>query len=231
MSSLAMNLKFLDLSSNKLEWLPIALSKLPTLATLILANNSITTLAIVPKHDGLQSGWPKEGFNALETLNLSNNKLIDLANLPLCLVRSCPFLRTLSLANNELTVIPPTLGLIENLTSIDLRGNPQRGIRMNILDGKAPDILSYLRRRIDSQVLEVFKSNPSGSGRNNANDPTICEIGNKIEELKMSIQTITLQLNNVHLTEALTFEMMKTLHMSKATLAEEDRMLRSMTNY
>jgi Leucine-rich repeat (LRR) protein len=228
-SELATNLKYLDLSGNQLKWMPTALSKLPVLSSLILSNNSITTLASESRDDGTESGFSIEGFNALETLNLSDNKISDLGNLPRCLATNCPAIKYLSLRNNDLT---SSLGFIERLTSLDLRGNPQRGIRVNILNRKAADILSYLRDRIDDKDSEAIEAKSSSSNSNDEDKtgPSVIEARERVESLKKRIQDITLQLNNVYITEAQKFDMSKKLQTSKADLIKEERSLRDAMN-
>jgi Leucine-rich repeat (LRR) protein len=231
-SVMAANLTYLDLSGNRLKWMPTALSKLPVLSDLILINNTITTLASESHDEGIESGWPVEGFKSLENLNLADNKISELGNLPHCLATNCPAMKFLSLRNNELHVIPPILGLIETLTNIDLRGNPQRGIRMNVLERKAGDILSYLRGRIDDQdrVAVKTKSSSSDSNDNGKTSLSVIEANERIEGLRSSIQDITLQLNNVYITEAEKCAMKKKLHMNKANLIQEERCLRHAIN-
>jgi len=224
---LANSLTYIDLSGNHLEWLPSGLAKLPLLSTLILTNNKMTTLSIGTQ--GGVSGW-REGFKSLETLNLSSNKISDLADMPRFLVEYCPLLRNLSLANNELSVIPPALGVLRSLASIDLRGNPQRGIRPGILDRNATEILSYLRGRMNEEELRGLEAKVAGASlpakdpSSSAEDNTAAAEGEKrVEELKKSIEEVTMQLNNVHLTEAKKYAMKKTLRMHKAALIKEER--------
>jgi Leucine-rich repeat (LRR) protein len=226
-SSFVTSITYIDLAGNNLEWLPTALAKLRALSTLILGHNKVTTLALEERDGGMNSGWPQHGFDSLETLDLSNNKISNLAMFPFSLKECCPRIRRLNLANNELSVIPPALGLIHNLTNIDLRGNPQRAIRMNVLNSKASEILAYLRSKIDEKSLDLMQSATSRNARNE--HAGICSTHNesaRIDELKESIQDITLQLNNVHLTEAQKYEMKAMLQSKKATLIEEERMLR-----
>ena len=226
MSSFTRSLAHIDISGNHLEWMPSIFSRLPALSTLIIANNSITTLALESR-GGFDSGWPRDGFKTLEILDLSGNKISDLANLPKCLALSCPLIRSLSIANNELSFIPPVLGLLQKVTSIDLRGNPQRGIRMNILERKAHDILSYLKSKIDDEELKAIESmTPIDSSSGNESNVLFGDEKKRSEQLQKSIQDITLRLNNVHLTEAQKCAMKTTLQMQKALFIEEERKLR-----
>ena len=228
----ALALIFLDLSGNDLEFFPSDLSKLPVLSTLLLSNNRIKTLAS-GVHDGKPSGWCK-GFKALETLNLSSNQILDLGELPRCLIECCPILRGLSLQNNELSLIPPALGMLQNLTSIDLRGNPQRGIRMGILDRSSTEILAYLRGRMEegeARSLEALakSATPSDQAASGSDESASAKENNgsgKVEELQRSIEDITMELNNVHLTEATKYALKKKLAMTKAKLIKEERLLR-----
>ena len=230
--ALATNLTYLDLSGNDLEFFPSDLSKLPVLSTLLLSNNRIKTLASAV-HDGKPSGWCK-GFRALETLNLSSNQILDLGDLPRCLIECSPRLRGLSLQNNELSLIPPALGMLQNLTSIDLRGNPQRGIRMGILDRSYTEILAYLRGRMDegeARSLEALakSATPSDQAASGSDESASAKENNgsgKVSELQRSIEDITMELNNVHLTEATKYALKKKLAMTKAKLIKEERLLR-----
>ena len=227
MASFTTYLTHVDISGNFLEWLPSVFSRLPNLSTLILASNSITTLAFETR-DGFDSGWPSEGFKTLETLDLSDNKISDLANLPKCLATNCPLVRSLSFANNELSSIPPVLGLLQKVTMIDLRGNPQRGIRMNILERKAYDILSYLKSKIDDEELKAIdllaSTRTSSECKAHA---SLADEKKTSEQLQQRIQEITLELNNVHLTEVQKCAMKTELQMQKALLIGEGQNLRS----
>ncbi|KAL7538177.1 hypothetical protein ACHAXR_008833 [Thalassiosira sp. AJA248-18] len=234
LSSFATSLTSIDLSGNCLEWLPSIFSKLPVLSTLIVANNNIATLEMGTEEGGIESGWPSVGFKSLETLNLSNNKISNLAEMPQCLIACCPLLRSMSLANNELSVIPPALGVLQSLMSIDLRGNPQHRIRPDVLDRNAADILSYLRSRLDEKELRLLEAKlatagPLGSNNNSSSssEGVSSNEGNaKVAELRKNIDDITLQLNNVHLTEAKKYALKKTMKMNKAALIKEERRIR-----
>jgi len=208
-STFVRSLSYIDLSGNQLKWVPAAFSKLPLLSTLILANNMIITLKLICQ-DGTDCGWPCDGFKSLENLDLSGNKINDLADLPSSLASSTR-IRRLSLANNELTTIPPTLGLLQDLTSIDLRGNPQRAIRMNILERKAPEILSFLRSRIDEDELQKirFESSSNSCKKENETSMLSTQYNRSLEGLRRNIQDITLQLNNVYLTEVQKYDLQR----------------------
>ena len=103
---------------------------------------------------------------------------------------------------------------------------------MNILDRKAADILSYLRDRIDDKDSEAIEAKSSSSNSNDEDKtgPSVIEARERVESLKKRIQDITLQLNNVYITEAQKFDMNKKLQTSKADLIKEERSLRNAMN-
>ena len=84
----------------------------------------------------------------------------------------------------------------------------------------------------ERQSLEglIQSSAPSGGGESESEDgsaPSSRNGGNsKVEELKRSIEDITMELNNVHLTEATKYAKKKQLAMTKAKLIKEERLLR-----
>lgn len=76
---------------------------------------------------------------------------------------SCPSLLNLDLSNNNMSQgtdycvydeysdvlsVPPELGLMTQLKSLSLKGNPQKAVRLAILDKPTSSILEYLRSRI-----------------------------------------------------------------------------------
>jgi len=54
----------------------------------------------------------------------------------------------LDLANNNIEQVPPILGNLTNITSLDLNGNPFRQPRQQILEKGTLTVMSYLRDRI-----------------------------------------------------------------------------------
>ena len=151
-TTLSSTLMELDLSTNRLEWIPDSLFDLTNLRTLNLSQNSMKTLAWEKdKASGKDRGW-RHGLTSLEYLNLSDNKLKNLGYLPLALY-GCKKLRTLMLNNNCIYDIPLEIGLLDQLTSIDLLGNSQRKIGMRVLTQSASNILKYLRERMDKDQI------------------------------------------------------------------------------
>ena len=133
-------LQILNLSVNCLAELSPSslpgLSQLNQLRELSLANNRIRSLA------GIDWG----SFSSLETLNLSNNFLSNI----LCLAPART-LQTLMLDNNSLSFegssLPTFLGRFDRLQALSFHGNPQRVVRMAILDKGTEAIKEFLRLR------------------------------------------------------------------------------------
>jgi Leucine-rich repeat (LRR) protein len=155
---LCSNLTDLDLSMNKLEWIPDGLFDLNTLRTLNLSKNNIKSLAWErDEQTGNERGW-RHGLVSLEYLDLSNNRLHDLGYLPLALI-GCQSLRTLLLNNNCIYDIPLEIGLLEQLLKIELLGNSQRKIATRTLTQSCSTILKYLRDRMDDSQITKAREN------------------------------------------------------------------------
>ena len=157
-SMLVSSLVNLDLSTNSIEWIPGSLFDLSSLVSLNLSHNQIKTLDwSIDDKSGEGRGW-KHGLVSLEYLNLSNNVISDLGYLPLAL-SGCKRLRTLLLNNNAIYDIPLEIGLLEQLSTIDLLGNSQRQIRVRVLTQSCSNILQYLRDRMTPEELQEAKDN------------------------------------------------------------------------
>jgi len=190
-SELVKNIQHLDLSANKLEWVPSGLFDMYSLRTLNLSHNKIKDLKWKTSVDlgvrgevegvAVNRGW-KHGLATLIQLDLSNNQITDLGFMPLAL-SGCKSLRILQLNNNNLEEVPYELGLLKQLTTINLAGNPQNMVRTNILSESCEYILEYLFNKMDSdEVARVEKqhraietalmSSTPNNGREGAKDTT-----------------------------------------------------------
>ncbi len=231
----------LDLSSNRLEYLPSALLDFASLRSLNLSNNRIASLAI---DRSLSSGW-KRGLPVLETLDLSDNRIDNLGDLPLILGEACPLLKTLLLQNNEIKAIPPSLGMLTSLRCIDLRGNPQRAVRNAVLEKGCEAILIYLRNRMTPAELQDFEmrqramsesvtvsmpepleSTANREGESHWPSDAIHEASALVDELRTDIDALSFELNNVHLSEPQKYANRKKLAALNAKLIKEERRLR-----
>ena len=159
-SNLSASLVNLDLSANRLAWIPSSLFDLPKLASLNLSHNRIKTLIWeCDEETGEGRGW-RHGLISLQHLDLSNNSISDLGFLALSL-SGCGQLRTLLLNNNAIYHIPLEFGLLEQLTKIDLLGNSQRKVGVRVLTQGCSKILEYLRERMTPEELQEAKENHS----------------------------------------------------------------------
>ena len=147
--TIANTLQHLDLSSNNLEsFPPELLQNFKALHTLNLSRNRISSLQnIVDSPHSLSC-------HSLEFLNLSENQLEDLGGdeFPLMLAAGAPDIQSLNIENNDLQVIPMTLGLLESLRTLELRGNPQRMIRHEILEKSTSSVLEFMRNRMTAKT-------------------------------------------------------------------------------
>jgi Leucine-rich repeat (LRR) protein len=159
-SNLASSLVHLDLSNNQIEYIPESLFEFSRLTSLNLSFNKIKTLEWKQDSNNNKTssvGW-RHGLISLEHLDLSNNAIHDLGYLPLAL-SGCKYLRSLLLNNNAIYHIPLELGLLEQLTNIDLLGNSQREIRVRVLTQSCSKILQYLRERMTPEEVEEAREN------------------------------------------------------------------------
>lgn len=146
------SLKHLDLSCNRLVEFPMdIISQLMVLETLNLATNKLQAIDRCTK-------FPP----TLMHLLLAENAISDIDSLVWRLgAGGCPKLQTLWLARNDITKIPPILGLLlsehTSLTSLDLRGNPQQAIRQDVLERSCKDQLSYLKNRLTAEQIDAAR--------------------------------------------------------------------------
>ncbi|KAF1329234.1 Leucine-rich repeat-containing protein 40, partial [Globisporangium splendens] len=127
------SLKELDLCNNVLTTIPVRLTLLKSLDTLMLSFNRIQSL----------DGFPWASMQRLSILTLSDNQLESLGT-----VYDAEMLTSLSIENNNLRQIPAELGRCEHLRALLLGGNPQRSIRMNLIHEGTEAVLKYLRNRL-----------------------------------------------------------------------------------
>ncbi|XP_060528637.1 leucine-rich repeat-containing protein 40-like [Cylas formicarius] len=127
-------LKFLDLSNNQLSSLPSNLSELVSLRELVLFNNRFTKIP--------ECVYPMAG---LEILMFNDNSLDEINIDGLTKLTR---LAVLNLSNNNINYVPPQLGNMKQIKSLELKGNPFRQPRYAILEQGTEAILSYLRDKI-----------------------------------------------------------------------------------
>ncbi|XP_063230366.1 leucine-rich repeat-containing protein 40-like [Bacillus rossius redtenbacheri] len=128
------SLQYLNLERNQLSSLPEELGSLDRLRELALSYNKLREIPACVF-----------GLQGLEILVVRGNQLtaIDVAGLA-----RLPRLAALDLADNNIALVPPELGNLDRLRSLDLVGNCFRQPRHAILEKGTPFVLSYLRDRI-----------------------------------------------------------------------------------
>ncbi|KAJ5068236.1 leucine rich repeats and iq motif containing 4 [Anaeramoeba ignava] len=122
-------LKYLDISHNKMIKFLQGLKRISSLIFLDLSFNQIESIPYSIKY-----------FKRLQILNLSNNKISQISD-SLCQLSN---LETLILSSNLLTEIPVTLPLISTLKSIVLVDNPMRFPPINVCIQGKQAIVDYI---------------------------------------------------------------------------------------
>lgn len=127
-------LSSLDLSNNQLSHLPDSCDRLSSLREINICNNRFSNLPSV-----LYS------LRTMEIILASGNQIqiIDVDSL-----LSMKALSTLDLQNNNIAQVPPQLGNVTQLRSLQLEGNPFRNPRPAVLCKGTQALLAYLRDRI-----------------------------------------------------------------------------------
>ena len=126
------SLDYLDLSYNKLLIVPNILINFINIKNIYLSNNNISECSNVFCKNSF--------FPSLQTLDLSNNKLVNFSKE---LYKITPELCSLNIDNNNIKIIPTDLCLLQ-LKHISISGNPLKQIRMNIIQGGSKCINEYI---------------------------------------------------------------------------------------
>ncbi|ETL83029.1 hypothetical protein F442_17556 [Phytophthora nicotianae P10297] len=131
-------IKELDLRNNSLSRLPVEVSQLRSLETLLLSFNKIETLDRFP--------WSQ--LANVSVISVSDNKLRSLGR-----IYDAPQLASLSFENNNLTKVPCELGLCPRLRAIYMNGNPQRTVRGTVIAKGSAEILAYLKNKLPPNTV------------------------------------------------------------------------------
>ncbi|KAK1378588.1 Calmodulin-binding receptor kinase CaMRLK [Heracleum sosnowskyi] len=104
------HLQSIDFSNNSIEGhVPSWFWSIPTLVEINLSKNMLVGTI------GFRMGSYFGQFSSMQTLNLSQNRFTNLANLSIF-----PKLTTLDLSHNKLKILPPGLNMLKNLQHLDI---------------------------------------------------------------------------------------------------------------
>ncbi|KAJ9472040.1 Plant intracellular Ras-group-related LRR protein 6 [Diplonema papillatum] len=123
-----------DLKQNCLTNIPDGVLSCPGLADLTLSFNRLTRF--LSKEEAVVC------LPSLVALDLRDNKIQDLS-----FAEGLPRLAHLNVSNNDITSLPPGLGFVETLQTLQLEGNSIRSVRREVLTKGTAEILKYLRSR------------------------------------------------------------------------------------
>lgn len=126
-------LKFLDLRQNKL----IVFPELPEGATLDQVFLGYNILSAIDETSILRIK------DSVTVLDMRDNKFAALPANIACLY----LLKTLDVANNDLSDLPPGLGYLKHLNHFIVDGNPLRAIRRSVISSGCESLKKYLRTR------------------------------------------------------------------------------------
>ena len=105
-------------------------------------------LRCVPK-PLLTEQWP-----CLQTIELGNNAVSEAQPSWFC-TEHMPALTSLNIENNEISRVAPEFGLLgDTLKCFMIGGNPQRGVKHDILSRGSEAVLTYLRSRCPTHYLD-----------------------------------------------------------------------------
>ncbi|XP_054279869.1 leucine-rich repeat-containing protein 40-like isoform X1 [Macrosteles quadrilineatus] len=166
-TDLSETLMELHLVDTGMKELPPLVGELKELQVLILDQNLLSSLCPeLTKCKYLKelslacnrfSEVPKVVFELklLRTLNLSNNQLADLSSVCGCessvALENLQYLETLNISNNEIFQLPPQLGLMTNLKSLEVTGNKFRQPSYHIVSKGTEAILAYLKNKLPEE--------------------------------------------------------------------------------
>lgn len=132
------NLKSLDLSYNSLEELPVEIEKCINLKCLIIDDNDICSLSL-------------NSLSNLETLQIGTNYLTSFPS-----VSGCRNLKNIDCYTNSLRVIPPELGLLTNLQSLNFWTNALVKISPEISKCSNLTTLILQNNQLESLPVEIY---------------------------------------------------------------------------
>lgn len=154
---------------NPLQFIPLQINNQCNLHTLRLSYCQLTSMLELNV----------QGLIHLVTLDLSNNKIAMISSAiysPNSINNSNSRLEYFSIENNSITDIPAQLSLCPRLKVLLIAGNPQRTVRMNIVQQGSPKVLEFLKSRLPVQakieaIPTAYRSDEASIIQNGGIDP------------------------------------------------------------
>jgi Leucine-rich repeat (LRR) protein len=154
-------LKVLNLSKNKLKYLPKSIRNLRSLVDLDISANHLVSFPsdLVAPIERLILSFNQISSidslpNQVKTLLLNDNRVEEF---PECMIEGLPNLVTLDLKNNNIKRIPPEFSRSgrPSLVRFYLEGNPIKDIPQNVVRLGAREILGHLSNRLEVDLSEA----------------------------------------------------------------------------
>ena len=130
----------------------------------------------------------------MEILDVGNNKIRSVGN-----IHNATALMTLLLHNNELHEIPPEIGLLTRLTSLNIHGNPQKLIRTHVIQRGVEAVLKVLRMRLDASATSIAGKSesmpppPVNAGAVSKRVPDSQRMSNNVPDNYMTVAAVELK--------------------------------------
>lgn len=160
-------------SQHPLTCLIASMNAVTDVPTELMLHSSIREIQLADNKIASLSNIDFRQLPKLEIIILDHNILEDIESL-----RDASNLRTLSIENNELQVVPAFLGLMPNLTSLCVHGNPQRSIPAHVIEQGTAAILKILRNRLPIDRLGCY-SDIENKSANHRSRSSFSEVENR----------------------------------------------------
>ena len=215
---LATNLRELFAEVNGLLKIPSCIFDFVALEKLCLTKNYV-------KH--LEPGQPWNQLKKVHSIDLSENKLVSLGELPVMVAnRELPALRILDLSHNELKYVSAELGLGTYLEELILEGNPQTMVPASTLFEGTSTTTRFLRSKLAKGTTSTTTLPAIGSSATFEPVPTPKNIGtpknDRSDPLEKEIERLEDKLNQVSLTQPRRKALSKQLALAKAKRPKTD---------